>query len=56
MRQEVAMAAIAHALSRVFETADEFDTLKQIALFCGVGLLATLLCLTYGLDLGAGFF
>ena len=50
------MAAIAHALSRVFETADEFDTLKQIALLCGVGLLATLLCLTYGLDLGAGFF
>ena len=33
MRQEVATTAIANALSRVFETADETETLKQIALF-----------------------
>ncbi len=50
------MTAIAQALSRVFETAGEFDTLKQIALLCGAGLLVALLYLTYGLDLGAGFF
>jgi hypothetical protein len=60
MQQEVTMTAIAHALSRAFQSADEFDALKQIALFSGVGLLvslvASLLCLSYGLDLSAGFF
>jgi hypothetical protein len=50
------MAAIAHALSRAFQSAGEFETLKQIALFCGVGLLVSLVCLTYGLDLSPGFF
>jgi ribose/xylose/arabinose/galactoside ABC-type transport system permease subunit len=54
--KEVTMAAIAHALSRAFQSAGEFDALKQIALLCGAGLLVTLLCLTYGLDLSPGFF
>jgi hypothetical protein len=56
MRQEVAMTAIVHALSRAFQSVSEFDALKQIALFCGAGLLVTLLCLSYGLDLSPGFF
>jgi hypothetical protein len=56
MKQEVAMTAIAHAFSRAFQSAGEFDTLKRIALFCGVGLLVSLVCLTYGLDLSPGFF
>jgi ribose/xylose/arabinose/galactoside ABC-type transport system permease subunit len=60
MKREVAMAAIAHALShafsRAFQSAGELDTLKQIALFCGTGLLVSLVCLTYGLDLSPGFF
>ena len=38
------------------QSADEFDALKQVALFCGVGLLVSLLCMTYGLDLSPGFF
>jgi hypothetical protein len=56
MKQEVAMTAIAHALSRAFQSAGEFDTLKQIALFIGVGILVSLVCLSYGLDLSPGFF
>jgi len=61
LEQEVAMTAMAQALSRVFlsrvfQSADERDTLKKIALFCGVGLLVSLVCMTYGLDLSPGFF
>jgi hypothetical protein len=54
--KEVTLAAIAHALSRAFHSAGEFDILKQIALFCAAGLLVTLICLSYGLDLSPGFF
>jgi hypothetical protein len=54
--QEVTMTAIAHALSRALQSTGEFETLKLIALFCGVGLLLSLVCLTYGLDLSPGFF
>jgi hypothetical protein len=51
------MAAIARALSRAFpETRIEVETLKAIAMFCGVGLFIFLLWATYGLDLSAGFF
>jgi hypothetical protein len=61
MKEEATMTAMAQALSRVFssrvfQSADELDTLKKIALFCGVGLLASLICMTYGLDLSPGFF
>jgi len=50
------MTAIAHALSRAFQSAGEFDTLKQIALFCAAGLLVSLIFLSYGVDLSPGFF
>jgi hypothetical protein len=50
------MTAIAHALSRAFQSASEVDVLTQIALLCGAGLLVSLVCLSYGLDLSAGFF
>jgi hypothetical protein len=56
MKQEIAMTAIAHALSRTFQSAGEFNTLKQIALFCAAGLLVSLICLSYGVDLSPGFF
>jgi hypothetical protein len=52
----VVMTALIHALSRPFRSAQEIDCLKQIALFCGAGLLVTLLLLTYGVDLSPGFF
>jgi hypothetical protein len=50
------MTAIAHALSRAFRSTGDFETLKQIALFCGAGLLVALVCLSYGLDLSPGLF
>jgi hypothetical protein len=50
------MTAIVHALSRTIRTAREIDALKQFALFCGAGLLVSLLLLSYGLDLSPGFF
>jgi len=56
------MATIARVLARAFPNAAfstssfDIETLKQLALFCGTGLLVTLLSLTYGLDLSTGFF
>jgi len=50
------MAAIAQALSRVLVIVNDVEVLKQLALFCGAGLLVSLLALTYGIDLSPGFF
>lgn len=51
------MAALARVLARKFPSTDlEVETLKQIALFCGAGLLVTLVLMSYGLDLSPGFF
>ena len=56
------MTAIARVLARAFSNTSFSTTLfftevlKQLALFCGAGLLVSLLMMTYGLDLGAGFF
>jgi hypothetical protein len=56
--KEVTVTAIAHALSRAFQSSSsaDFDTLKLLGLLCGAGLLVSLMFLTYGLDLSAGFF
>jgi ribose/xylose/arabinose/galactoside ABC-type transport system permease subunit len=51
------MAAIVRALARALPKESlEVEILKQIALFCGAGLLVSLLMLTYGLDLSVGLF
>ena len=50
------MAAIAQALSRILVTVNDVEVLKQLALFCGAGLLVSLLALTSGIDLSPGFF
>ena len=50
------MTAIAQALSRVRVTINDVEAPKQLALFCGAGLLVSLLLLTWGLDLSPGFF
>lgn len=50
------MAAIAKALSRALGSDIGVETLKTLAMFCGVGLFVSLLFATYGLDLSAGFF
>jgi hypothetical protein len=52
------MATIARAFSRAFPATNvEVETLKTIVLFCGVGLVVSLLlAATTGLDMSAGFF
>ncbi len=50
------MAAIARALWRASGTSVDVETLKTIVLFCGVGLVVSLLLATYGLDMSAGSF
>ena len=51
------MAAIVRVLARALPKESlEVEILKQIALFCGAGLLVSLLMLTYGLDLSVGLF
>ncbi len=50
------VAAVAKLLSRWSGTQVDVETVKTIAMFCGVGLFVSLLAASYGLDLGAGFF
>ena len=51
------MAAIVRALTRALPKESlEMEIVKQLALFCGAGLLVSLLMLTYGLDLSPGLF
>ena len=51
------MTAIARVLSRAFPaTQGDIETLKTIAMFCGAGLVVSLLLATYGVDLSPGFF
>ncbi len=51
------MAAIVKALARALPKESlEIEILKQLALFCGAGLLVSLLMLTYGLDLSIALF
>jgi hypothetical protein len=50
------MTAIAKKLFHTIYSAREVDPLTQLILFCGVGLLVSLLAMTYGLDLSPGFF
>ena len=51
------MAALAKVFSRAFPKSQiDVETLKTIAMFCGVGLLVSLLLATRGLDMSAGFF
>jgi hypothetical protein len=50
------MAAIARVLSRATGTDVDVEIVKMLAIFCGAGLLISLLLATYGLDLSEGFF
>ena len=51
------MTAIAKVLARAFsETSAESECLKQIVLFCAVGLLVSVLVMIYGADPSAGLF
>ena len=49
------MTAFVQALSsRLYSVDVETDTLKILAMFCGAGLVVSLICAGYGLDL-SGF-
>lgn len=51
------MAALVRSLSHVFvATSPEVQAFKVVAAFCGVGLLVSVLLMTYGVDLSQGFF
>ncbi len=51
------MAALARILSSFSTTDIDFETLKTLVIFSGLGLLASLVCvMAYGLDLSGGFF
>jgi hypothetical protein len=51
------MAAIARVLSRAFPASQvDVETVKTILMFCGVGLVVSLLLATNGLDMSVGFF
>jgi hypothetical protein len=50
------MAALVRALSRATVTQVDIETLKTLAMFCGVGLTVSLMVASYGVDLSAGFF
>jgi hypothetical protein len=50
------MATIAKLARAYRGTEVEVETLKTIVMFCGVGLTAFLLLVSYGLDISPGFF
>jgi hypothetical protein len=50
------MTAIAKPFGRVREFRLAADGLKIIVLFCGIGLVVSLLLATKGLDMSPGFF
>ena len=51
------MTALVQAISRFSTTTNiETETLKILAAFCCAGLVVSLMCATYGLDISPGFF
>jgi hypothetical protein len=50
------MVAILRALARASRTDSDVDGLKTVVIFCGVGLLASLLFVIAGFGLSAGAF
>jgi hypothetical protein len=50
------MTALAQALSHASGTRIDVKSLRIVAMFCGAGLLVSLLFASYGLDLSLGFF
>jgi hypothetical protein len=50
------MAAVAKVISRARDTQSDLEIFQIVALFSGVGLVASLLLLIGGLDLSAAFY
>jgi hypothetical protein len=53
---EAKMAALAKMLTRASGYEIHVETVRAIVIFCGAGLLFSLLLLSYGIDLSPGFF
>jgi hypothetical protein len=52
--QEIAMTAIAKAFSNVIPAiSPDFDIVKTVAVFCGVGLCVSLILVSYGHGYGS---
>jgi hypothetical protein len=49
------MTAVVKVIARAREIQSDVEVLKTIALFCGVGLVVSLLLLIAGLDISAAF-
>jgi hypothetical protein len=49
------MAAVAKVISRARDTQSDVEVFQTVVLFCGVGLVASLILLIGGLDLSAAF-
>jgi hypothetical protein len=49
------MTAVAKAISRAREIESNIEIFQIVALFCGIGLVASLLLLIGGLDVSAAF-
>ena len=50
------MTAVAKVISRARDTQSDVEIFQTVALFCGVGLVASLMLLIGGLDLSAAYF
>jgi hypothetical protein len=50
------MTAIARVISNASGTIVNVETLRTALMFCAVGLTASLLAASYGVDLSPGFF
>jgi hypothetical protein len=50
------MTAVAKIISRARDTQSDLEIFQTVALFSGVGLVASLLLLIGGLDLSAAFY
>jgi hypothetical protein len=50
------MAGIARVLSRATGIEIDVDTIQPVLIFCGAGLLFSILLMIYGVDLGASLF
>jgi hypothetical protein len=49
------MTAVAKVISRARDTQSDVEIFQTVAVFCGVGLVASLILLIGGLDLSAAF-
>jgi hypothetical protein len=49
------MTAVAKVISSTRDTQSDVESFQTVVLFCGVGLVASLLFLIGGLDLSAAF-